>query len=123
MGAFLPHLLFRPEKIRPPVFGIEKIKIDESLPTSLKKGKARDPFKDQLSKSRKKTSKTFFFPSIKLKGIIWDEKSPCAIIEYNKTTEVVKEGDEIEDGEIIKIEKDKIKIRYHGKEKEIFLQE
>lgn len=46
-----------------------------------------------------------------LKGIIWDEKAPVAII----NEKIVRKGDEIEGKKVIEIEKDKV-ILYDGKD-------
>lgn len=53
-----------------------------------------------------------------LEGILWDEKEPLAIIRGGR---VVKVGDKINGGEIIKIEKDKVILREDGIEYELRL--
>lgn len=49
-------------------------------------------------------------PSLRLEGIVWGGLFPQAIINGS----IVKEGDKISDAEVVKIEKNEIKLSYQG---------
>ena len=49
-------------------------------------------------------------PSFRLEGIVWGGIFPQAIINGS----IVKEGDKISDAEVVKIEKNEIKLSYQG---------
>lgn len=49
-------------------------------------------------------------PSLNLEGIVWGGLFPQAIINGS----IVKEGDKISDAEVLKIEKNEIKLSYQG---------
>ena len=81
---------------------------------------AKEPFEDYFSKKKPAAVKGEAavapqeprspLPSLTVKGIIWGSSTPCAII----NNKVVKQGDSIEEVEIIKIEKESIEVLYRG---------
>jgi type II secretory pathway component PulC len=75
----------------------------------------RDPFRYK-TKSTVGADKTWKPSSVTVKGIIWDEKNPSAVISIDGgKTIFVKEGDKINHIRILKIERDKIIIDEYGK--------
>jgi DNA-binding transcriptional regulator YdaS (Cro superfamily) len=74
---------------------------------------ARDPF-FFLPKEREKIEKSLPLqpPKLVLKGIVWDETKPLALINGL----VVKEGDTIQGATIVKIDFERVTIRYRSKE-------
>lgn len=75
----------------------------------------RDPFRYQIKVKQpyKKVQKQSL---ITLKGIIWDEENPSAVIKINEgKTRFVSEGDKIGEIKILKIEKDRIIIDERGR--------
>lgn len=88
---------------------------------------SKEPFLDYFSKKKPVTQVTVEtgvaaaaapeepkpkppLPSLTVQGIIWGSSMPCAII----NNEVVKQGDSIEEVELIKIEKESIEVLYQG---------
>lgn len=59
-----------------------------------------------------KTSTPINPPQLSLKGIAWDETRPLAFV----NNQIVKEGDTLQDFEIVRIDFKGILIRYHSKE-------
>ena len=69
----------------------------------------RDPF--LLSVKKKEKSLPVQPPKLVLKGIAWDETEPLALI----NDLVVKEGDAIQGARIVKIDFDRVAVRYRSK--------
>ena len=69
----------------------------------------RDPF--QLSVKKKKESLPVKPPKLVLKGIAWDKTEPLALINGL----LVKEGDTIQGARIVKIDFDRVAVRYRSK--------
>ena len=69
----------------------------------------RDPF--LLSVKKKEKSLPVQPPKLVLKGIAWDKTEPLALI----NDLVIKEGDTIQGARIVKIDFDRVAIRYRSK--------
>jgi len=74
---------------------------------------SRDPFHLSLKKKEEvKESLPLQPPKLVLKGIAWDETKPLALINGL----VAKEGDTIQGARIVKIDFDRVAIRYRSKQ-------
>ena len=71
----------------------------------------RDPLLLTVKK-KEETSLPSQSPKLALKGIAWDETEPLALI----NDLLVKEGDTIEGARIVKIDFDRVVVRYRSKE-------
>lgn len=75
----------------------------------------RDPFRYKLKKQIT-PQKQWKPTSIVVKGIIWDDKNPSAVISINNGKPIfVNEGQRIDHIRILKIERDKIIIDEYGR--------
>ena len=75
--------------------------------------------KDPFNYGREVTQTKVSGQSLKVKGVVWDEKNPYAIVDGK----IVKQGDKIGTVEIIEIRKKSVVIKEDSQMYEIFLEE
>jgi len=76
-------------------------------------GGGRDPLVIPAKKRAEATEPApIKLPPLSLKGIVWDESEPLALI----NDLIVKEGDTIQEARIVKIYFDRVAVRYGSKE-------